>query len=112
MSTSPSGSMSASELTQNTMLSDLAEQKNLLIGLGVAAAVVWFVMSRRSDDREEAARRLVRDWRNVDDIGDARDLLGSNVPAIVRPALLIVLSELEHQAHSAFRRLERSIQRL
>jgi hypothetical protein len=54
----------------------------------------------------------VRDWGKVDDIYDARDLLGSNVPAIVRPALLIVLSEIERQIKTGFRRLERTIQRL
>jgi hypothetical protein len=104
--------MSASELTQNTMLADLAQQRTLLIGVGLTLAAFWFFVSRRQPEQEVAARRLVRDWRKVDDIGDARDLLGSNVPTIVRPALLIIMEEIERQVHHGFRRLERSIQRL
>ena len=113
MSTTPSSEpMTASQFTQNTMLSDLMEQRPLLIGIGVTIAALWFFMSRRSGREEQAARRLVRDWRKVDDIHDARDLLGSNVPAIVRPALLIVLAEIERQIQHGFRRLERSIRHL
>jgi hypothetical protein len=104
--------MTASELTQNTMLSDILEQRSLLIGVGVTLAALWFFMSRRPAREEQAARRLVRDWRKVDDIDDARDLLGSNVPPILRPALLIVLEEVERQIKHGFRRVERSIQHL
>ena len=112
MSTTPSDPMTASDLTQRSMLSDLLEQKALLVGVGLTIAALWFFLSRRAAPEEEAARRLVRDWRKVDDIYDARDLLGSNVPAIMRPALLMVLSEIERQIKTVFRRLERSIQRL
>jgi hypothetical protein len=110
--THSSGPMTASEFTQRTMMSDLLEQKSLLIGVGITIAALWFFMSRRPAREEEAARRLVRDWRHVDDIDDARDLIGSNVPAIIRPALLIILAELERQIQHGFRRLERTIQRL
>ena len=104
--------MTASEFTERTMWSDLLEQRALLIGVGATILALWFFLSRRQAPEEQAARRLVRDWRNVDDIGDARDLLGSNVPAILRPALLIVLAEIEAQVKRGFRRLERSIERL
>jgi hypothetical protein len=110
--TQSSGPMTASEFTQRTMLTDLLEQKSLLIGVGITIAAVWLFLSRRPAREEEAARRLVRDWRRVDDIDDARDLIGSNVPAIIRPALLIILAELERQIQHGFRRLERTIQRL
>ena len=112
MSTTPSDPMTASDLTQRSMLSDLMEQKTLLIGVGLTIVALWFFLSRRAAPEEQAARRLVRDWGKVDDIYDARDLLGSNVPAIMRPALLIVLAEIERQIKTGFRRLERTIQRL
>src|SRR5207237_7192854 len=103
-SSTPSNGYTASEWTQQTMLSDLMQQKGLLIGLGVLIAAI-LLFSRRSAPEEKAARRLVRDWREVDDLDDARDLLGENVPTIVRPVLLIALDELERQVHHAFRAL-------
>jgi hypothetical protein len=106
-----SDAYSPTEWTQHTMLSDLMEQKGLLIGLGVAIVVVWFLRSR-SRPEEKAARRLVRDWRHVDDPEDVRDLLGDNLPTIVRPALLIALDEIERQVHRGFRKIEKDIERL
>ena len=103
--------MTASEWTQQSMLSDLMQQKWLLIGLG-AAVGLFMLVSRRSAPEEKAARRLVRDWRHVDDPDDARDLLGENVPTIVRPVLLAVLEEVQRQVHRGFRSLEREIERL
>ena len=118
MSSTSSTSASASadnftptEWTQQTMLSDLMQQKGLLIGLGVVIGLV-ILLSRRSAPEEKAARRLVRDWRHVDDPDDARDLLSENVPTIVRPALLAALDEIERQVHRGFRSLERDIERL
>jgi hypothetical protein len=101
----------ASEWTQQTMLSDLMQQKGLLIGLGVVLVGI-LLLARRSAPEEKAARRLVRDWRGVDDLDDARDLLGENVPTIVRPVLLTALEELERKVHRGFRELEKEIQRL
>src|SRR6266849_2957864 len=75
------------EWTQQTMLSDVMQQKGLLIGAGVAIGIFLLILRRRSRPQEQAARRLVRDWRKVDDAADVRDLLGSNLPTIVRPAL-------------------------
>lgn len=94
------------------MLSDVMQQKPLLIGF--AAVVVAFLLFRaRSPKAEEkAARRLVRDSRKVDDLDDARDLLGSNLPTILRPAMLIAIEEVERQVHNGFRRLEREISHL
>jgi hypothetical protein len=94
------------------MLGDLSQQKWLLIGAGcfVGAVVLW--ASRRKAPEEEAARRLVRDWRNVDDADDARELLGSNVPTVFKPAMLAALEEIEDQVHKGFRRAEREINRL
>ena len=54
----------------------------------------------------------MRNWRKVDDAGDVRDLLGSNVPTIVRPALLMALHEIERQVHKGFASVERDIERL
>ena len=110
-STTTTDGYTASEWTQQTMLSDLMQQKGLLIGIGVVIAAI-LLFSRRSAPEEKAARRLVRDWREVDDLDDARDLLGENVPTIVRPVLLIALDELERQVQHAFRALEKEIQRL
>ena len=106
-----SNGLTASEWTQQSMLSDLMQQKWLLIGLG-AAVGLFMLVSRRSAPEEKAARRLVRDWRHVDDPDDARDLLGENVPTIVRPVLLAVLEEVQRQVHRGFRSLERQIERL
>jgi hypothetical protein len=95
------------------MLNDLLEQRGLLIGAGIALVVLLLFMRRSGgSDEQEAARRLVRDWRHVDDADDARELLGSNLPVVVRPALLAVLEVIEDQVHRAFGRLERQIQRL
>jgi hypothetical protein len=94
------------------MLSDVLQQKGLLIGLGVMIVAVWFIRSRASRPEEKAARRLVRDWRKIDDAEDVRDLLGENLPTIVRPALLMALEEIERQVQRSFRKLEKSIERL
>jgi hypothetical protein len=99
------------EGNQQTVLSEVMQQKGLLIGLGLAATALFF-LSRRSAPEEKAARRLVRDMRHVDDAGDVRDLLGSNLPTIVRPVLLLALEELERQVHKGFANLEREIERL
>ena len=109
--TSPSGNFTASEWTQKTMFSDLRQQKWLLIGAGCFIGILW-LMSRRLAPEEKAARRLVRDWRNVDDADDVRDLLGENVPTILRPALLSALDEIQRQVHRWFRQVEREIERL
>ena len=74
-------------------------------------AALW-LFSRRSAPQEQAARRLVRDWRNVDDPTDIRELLGDNLPPILRPALLSALEEIENIVHRWFRQLEREIHRL
>ncbi len=102
---------SASEWTQQSMVGDLMHQKWLWVGVG-GVLVAVFLLSRRSAPQEKAARRLVRDWRHVDDPDDVRDLLGSNVPTILRPALLTALEEIEDQVHAWFRRAEREINRL
>ena len=99
------------EWTQQNMLGDLMQQKGLLIGLGMLIAAVLFLRSRGRPE-QKAARRLVRDWRHVDDPDDARELLGENLPTILRPALLIALEEIERQVDQAFRKAEREIQRL
>jgi hypothetical protein len=112
-SSAAADSFTAGEFTQRTMLNDLLEQRGLLIGAGIAVAALLLFMRRSGDsDEEQAARRLVRDWRHVDDADDARELLGSNVPVIIRPALLAVLEVIEEQIHQGFRRLERQIERL
>jgi hypothetical protein len=110
-STGSSDRFTASEWTQQTMLSDLMQQKWLIVGAGAFIGLLW-LMSRRSAPEEQAARRLVRDWRRVDDAEDVRDLLGENIPTILRPALLSALDEIERQVHRAFRELEREIERL
>jgi len=94
------------------MLSDVMQQKGLLIGVGVAFGLILLFLRRRPAPEAKAARRLVRNWRNVDDADDARDLLGSNLPTIVRPALLIALHEIERQVHRGFQSLGREIERL
>jgi hypothetical protein len=109
-STSSDG-LTASGWTQQSMLSDLMQRKALLIGIGVVIGIV-LLLSRRSAPEEKAARRLVRDWRHVDDPDDVRDLLGENVPPLVRPVLLTILSEVERQVHRGFRALEREIRHL
>ena len=117
-SSTPSSSSTSSdqftptEWTQQTMLSDLMQQKGVLIGAGVTIGLFVLMLRRRSAPQEKAARRLVRDWRKVDDAHDVRDLLGSNVPTIVRPALLMALHEIERQVHKGFESLERDIERL
>jgi hypothetical protein len=109
--TSPAESLSASQFTQHTMMDDLLQQRGLLIGAGVAVGALW-LLSRRKPPEEEAARRLVRDWRHVDDADDARDVLGSNLGPILRPALLTLLDALENQVDYGFRQLERRIRHL
>lgn len=112
MATTNSGSLSASEWTQQNMMNDLMQQKGLFIAAGLALGTLVFVMSRRKPAQEQAARRLVRGWRRIDDVEDARDFLGENIPVILRPALLSALEEIEDQVHHLFRRLEREINRL
>ena len=106
-----SGNFTASEWTQQNMLTDLMQQKWLLVGVGCFIVALWLV-SRRKAPEEQAARRLVRDWRHVDDPEDARELLSENVPTILRPALLSTLEEIERQVHRWFRDVEREIERL
>jgi hypothetical protein len=108
---SDTGSVTASEWTQTNTWTDLLQQKAVLIAVGITA-FMFFMWSRRRPLQEQAARRLVRDWRNVDDPEDARDLLADNLPPIVRPALLLALQEVHRQVHRAFRNLEREIERL
>jgi hypothetical protein len=103
---------SASEWTQQNMLNDLMQQKWLLAGGAALLAALWLFARRRSAPEEQAARRLVRDWRNVDDVTGVRDLLGDNVPTILRPALLTALEEIENIVHRWFRQAEREIRRL
>jgi hypothetical protein len=110
-SATSSDNVTSSEWTQQNMLSDLAQQKGLFIGLGVVVLGFW-LLRRKSRPEEKAARRLVRDWRKVDDVDDVRDLLGDNLPTIVRPALLMAFEEIEKQVHQGFRKLEREIERL
>ena len=109
---SSSDSFSASEWTQQSMVSDLLQQKPLLIGMAALVGAILFFRARAPKPEEKAARRLVRDWRKVDDPDDARDLLGSNLPTIMRPALLIAFEEIKRQVHQGFRRLEREISHL
>ena len=110
-SSSSSDNFTPSEWTQQTMLSDVMQQKGLLIGLGVVIGA-FFLFRPRSAPEEKAARRLVRDIRHVDDADDVRNLLGDNLPTIVRPALLIALNEIERQVHKGFRTLEKEIEHL
>jgi hypothetical protein len=110
-SSSSSDNFTPSELTQQTMLSDLMQQKGLLIGLGVVIGAV-LLFRPRSAPEEKAARRLVRDIRRVDHADDVRSLLGDNLPTIARPALLTALNEIERQVHKGFRMLEKEIEHL
>jgi hypothetical protein len=103
--------LTASEWTQQSMFNDLMQQKWILLGAGCLIGGLW-LWSRRSAPDEKAARRLVRDWRHVDDPEDVRDLLGSNLPPILRPALLAALEEVEDVVHDWFDRAEREINRL
>jgi len=93
------------------MFGDLMQQKWLFMVAAGVLALVW-LMSRRSDAQEKAARRLVRDLRHVDDADDVRDALGGNVPVILRPVLLTALSQVEDYVHHWFRRVERDLHRL
>ena len=113
MATTPdSDRLTSSEFTQQTMWSDLTQQR-WLIGIGLGLGTLFLLkMLRGAPEQEQAARRLVRDWRKVDDVGDARDLLGENIPAIMRPVLLLTLAEVERQVRKGFRRLEHQIEGL
>jgi hypothetical protein len=99
------------EWSQQSVVTGVMSQKGLLIGVGVALAAL-FVFLRRPASQEKAARQLVRDIRHVDDAGDIRDLLGSTLPPIVRPVLLLALEELERQVHRGFLTLEHQIEDL
>ncbi len=110
-SSSSSDTLTPTEWTQQTMLSDVMQQKGLLIGLGVVVGA-FLLFRRRSAPEEKAARRLVRNIRKVDDADDVRNLLGDNLPTIVRPALLIALNEVERRVHRGFKTLEREIEHL
>ncbi len=111
-SSSSSDQFTPTQWTQQSMLADVMQQKGLLIGAGVALGLFLLVLRRRAGPEEKAARRLVRNWRNVDDPSGARDLLGSNLPTLVRPALLLGLHEIERQVRKGLRNLERDIERL
>jgi hypothetical protein len=87
------------------------QQKGLLVGLGVVVGA-FLLFRPRSAPQEKAARRLVRNIRRVDDADDVRDLLGDNLPTIVRPALMIALGEIERRVHKGFRTLEKEIEHL
>ncbi len=100
------------ELTQRTMLDDLRQQPLLLAGAAVGFVALVLFLTRRKPSRERAARQLVREWRDVDDADDARDVLGSNLPVILRPAAAVLLDEAEHVVHRWFRQLERAINKL
>jgi hypothetical protein len=104
--------LTPSELTQRTMFEDMRQQPMVWAGLGVAVVAVVLFWVRRGQSQERAARHLVRDWRHVDDIHDARDLLGSNVPAVVRPALMVLLHEAEDYVDHWFRQMERALNRM
>ena len=101
--------MTAGQFTQQTALGDLMQQRGLIIGAVVALVALWLFARSRQAPEEHAARRMVRDLRRADDADDARDVLGSNLPTIVRPALLIVLQEVERQIEHGFRRLEKRL---
>ena len=105
-------SLTPSEMTRQTMLSDLRQQPMLLAGAGLALVAVLLFWMRRQPSQERAARHLVREWRHVDDVDDARDLLGSNLPVILRPALLAALDAAEDQVDRWFRQLERNLSRM
>jgi hypothetical protein len=109
--TAPTDNYTPTEWTQQNMVGDLMQQKGLFIGLGMVLVAFLYLRSR-SRPEEQAARRLVRDWRHVDGPDDARGLLGENLPTILRPALLAGLEEIEHQVERGFLRLEREIERL
>jgi hypothetical protein len=102
----------ATEWTQQSFMSDLTQRKGLLIGLGALLLAVFLFSRRSAAPQEKAARRLVRDLRHVDDAGDVRDLLGSNLPTIIRPVLLLALGEAERQVQRGFEKLEHEIERL
>jgi hypothetical protein len=111
-STSSADRFPSTDWSQPTLLSEVMQQKGLLIGLGLTVVAFLVLARRRSAPETRAVRRLVRDWRRVDDIRDARDLLGSNLPTVVRPVLLVVLGEIERQVHRGFDNIERDIRRL
>ena len=112
MATTPTSErLTSSEFTQQTMFNDLLNQR-WLIGAGIGIGVLMLMLLRRPPAQEKAARRMVRDLRHIDDIDDARDLFGSNLPVIVRPALMMIMQEIERQVERGFRTLERSIERL
>ena len=100
------------EFTERTMLSDLRQQPMLLVGAAVGFVALLLFWMRRKPSREQAARHLVRDFRDVDDPDDARGVLASNLPAIFRPALEALLEEAENLVHRWFRQLERAINRM
>ena len=105
-------SLTASELTQKTMLSDLKQQPMVWAGAALAVVAVVLFWTRRQPSQESAARHLVRDWRGVDDVSDARNLVGANMPIILRPALLAALEAAEDQVDAWFRQAERAISRM
>ncbi len=112
MATTPTSErLTSSEFTQQTMFNDLLQQR-WLIGAGIGIGFLLLMWLRRPPAQEKAARRMVRDLRHVDDLDDARDLFGSNLPVIIRPALLLMLQEIERQIERGFRNAERAIDRL
>jgi hypothetical protein len=109
--TPTSEALPASDWTRQNMLTDLGQQRMLWAGLGTAA-VLFLLFRRREDEQEKAARHLVRDWRKVDDLDDAREHLQSNLTPLIRPVLLSLLGELETASHKWLRRVEREIKHL
>ena len=101
----------ASDWTRMNMLTDLGQQKMVWMGLG-AIVLLFLFMRRREDEQEKAARHLVRDWRKVDDLGDARDHLQSNLMPLGRPVRLVLLAELEQASHKWMRKMERELKHL
>ena len=101
-----------SELTQRTMPWDMPQRPMLWAGACLALLALLLFRRRRGAPQRRAARHLVRDWRSVDDIDDARDLLGSNLPPILKPALVALLNEAEQHTHRWFRQMERRISKL
>jgi hypothetical protein len=112
MVTASDEGVAMSDLAEPSPWASLTQQRPLMIGAGLAGLALLFLWLRRSDPRDQAARRLVRDWGDVDDVDDARAVVGSNLPTILQPVLLILLREVEAQVDRGFRELERRISRL
>lgn len=79
-----------------------------------AVLVVLFLLSRRGgdDSSEKAARKFVRDLRKVDSVDDGREHLQSTLLPVLKPVLMVMLSELEDLVEKAFHRANREVKRL